>query len=237
MFAPCCFVDVQLVIITGLLILSYRTVHSFLLENMSKRIAKTQPPYIEDVMEEYSAVEDLTMLALGSVHWGPPVEAIPTSKVNDMEAHRYSSILGLDSLRSRLSQDLRERGLSMDGMDIAITAGANQAGLNVALALCDHGDPCVMLTPYYFSHKTDLQLAGGVVHECPFDKSTLLPDWDKLSEIVSTTKPKVVCVYVKASHFLKIVLYEHASMMILMMVKASVDPVYATDHANMSLSL
>ena len=36
----------------------------------------TERPYIEDVLEAYSSVPNLTMMALGSSYWGPPDAAL-----------------------------------------------------------------------------------------------------------------------------------------------------------------
>eukprot|EP01035_Chromulina_nebulosa_P016843 gene16843-22328_t len=73
-----------------------------------------------------------------------------------------------------------------------ITAGANQAFNNIALCLTDHNDNIVLLAPYYFSHKLSLQLATTNVIVCPFDKSTLLPNWTELEAIFINNKPKMV---------------------------------------------
>lgn len=48
----------------------------------------------------------------------------------------------------------------MDQLDVAITAGANQAFVNAALAICDSNDTACIIAPYYFSHKLSLQLAN-----------------------------------------------------------------------------
>jgi hypothetical protein len=50
----------------------------------------------------------------------------------------------------------------------------------------------VILAPYYFSHKLALQLCGAKVAVCPFDRSTLLPDWAVLQQIMTDERPKMV---------------------------------------------
>lgn len=161
---------------------------------MSRRIMKTESPYIEDVLERYCSIPDLTMLALGSVYWNPPEKSIAKilTEISDKQVHKYGSILGDEALRSHLSSILGLKGLDMSSMDLAITAGANQAFSNAALAVCDEGDHAVILAPYYFSHKLSLQLCGAQVHVCPFDPATLAPDWDALEAHVAKHKPKMV---------------------------------------------
>ena len=64
----------------------------------------------------------------------------------------------------------------MSNQEVMVTAGANQAFSNVALALCDPGDEAIILTPYYFSHVLALQIAQAHVTTCRWDPSTMLPD-------------------------------------------------------------
>lgn len=189
--------------------------HSFI--RMSTRLIKTESPYIEDVLDKYSSLPDLTMLALGSVYWSPPKESLNllTPLLTEPAMQKYGSILGNPELRTHLSTLLHDRGLtilhrlclripaylwctshaglSMDGMDIAITAGANQAFINAALAVCDNDDTAILLAPYYFSHKLSLQLCGAQVSVCPFDTSTLAPDFQALESMMAAQRPRMVC--------------------------------------------
>ena len=43
---------------------------------MATRMEGTENPYIEDVLESYSSLPNLTMMALGSSYWGPPAAAL-----------------------------------------------------------------------------------------------------------------------------------------------------------------
>ena len=81
---------------------------------------------------------------------------------------------GYDPLRSHIKQRLQSHGLNMEQLDIAITAGANQAFVNVALAICDSNDTACIIAPYYFSHKLALQLAN--VHN-NYSTHTLYTYW------------------------------------------------------------
>lgn len=45
--------------------------------------------------------------------------------------------------------------------EIMVTAGANQAFVNVLLALCDETDRVVLFAPYYFNHLMAIQMSGG----------------------------------------------------------------------------
>jgi len=164
----------------------------------SRRAAATERPYIEDVLDKYCVPgHNLTMMALGSSHWGPPTAALQgvLGHVASRETQRYGNILGLPELRERLAERLVKRGLGclekQGDMTLAITSGANQAFTNIALALCDQGDHAVLLSPYYFSHKLALQLAGVQVSLSQFNPTSHKPDLEALSRQFSETKPRM----------------------------------------------
>jgi aspartate/methionine/tyrosine aminotransferase len=50
----------------------------------------------------------------------------------------------------------------------------------------------VIIAPYYFSHKLALQLCDAKVTICPFERTTLYPDWEALQNIITEQKPKMV---------------------------------------------
>lgn len=82
----------------------------------------------------------------------------------------------------------------MEGMEVAVSSGANQAFTNVALTLCDEGDNAIILAPYYFSHQMGLTIAGANVSICPFDPATLSPNWLQFESMVKELIPKMVVV-------------------------------------------
>lgn len=163
---------------------------------MSRRVSITERPYIEDVLDTYSSLPDLTVLALGSSHWNPPDAALDVAQheVFTRSTHRYGNLLGLPALRDKLKQLLQSEGVDMQNMEVAVTAGANQGFFNLALTLCDAGDHVVIVAPYYFSHQMAFQLCQANVIICPFNPETLEPNWDILSELMTQTKPKMVVI-------------------------------------------
>lgn len=42
-----------------------------------------------------------------------------------------------------------------------VTAGANQAFVNLVIALLDPSDKAALFAPYYFNHRMALQMTGG----------------------------------------------------------------------------
>ena len=185
-------------LIQVLAILFLHQIHCFKfnLKKMSYRVANTERPHIEDVLDEYSQLPDLTMLALGSVYWNPPAQALKriTEDLNLPGIHKYGGIMGESKLREHLTHMLQKEGLDMTDLDLVITAGANQAINNVALSTCDEGDNVIILAPYYFPHKSSAQLCGAKVSICPYDPSTLAPDWNALENLIETLQPKLVSI-------------------------------------------
>lgn len=78
---------------------------------------------------------------------------------------------------------------------IMVTAGANQAFVNIVLALLDPWDKVVLFRPYYFNHLMALQMTGGArsVRFGPCDPSTFHPDLNWLEqELLGPSPPKMV---------------------------------------------
>lgn len=161
---------------------------------MSMRVEKTEKPYIEDVLETYASLPDMTLLALGSVYWNPPEKSVSQLAVamQDKHVNKYGSILGEPALRDHLSAILANHGFDMSANSVTVTAGANQAFANAALAICDDGDDAIVIAPYYFGHRMSLELSGAKIRVCPFVPATLAPDWAALEALVAEHRPKMV---------------------------------------------
>lgn len=127
------------------------------LHQLSNRMKDTENPYIEDVLDKYCNIQNITILALGSSHWNPPANALNKLSVslNAREMHRYGNIQGSPALRGLIAKDLENKGIDMNDLDVLITAGANQGFTSVALSLIDPGDPVGKLSlssPTFFHH-------------------------------------------------------------------------------------
>ncbi|KAJ6820395.1 uncharacterized protein M6B38_326625 [Iris pallida] len=79
-----------------------------------------------------------------------------------------------------------------------VTAGANQAFVNLVLTLCDAGDSVVMFAPYYFNAYMSFQMTGVTdILVGPSNPKTLQPDADWLENILMNKDkpvPKLVTV-------------------------------------------
>jgi len=101
-------------------------------------------------------------LAQGIVHWGPPpsVAAAVAKAAEEPDSHSYCADDGLAQLKEALHRKVRmENGL--EGVELMVTSGANQAFANIVLALLDAEDAAVLFAPFYFNHMMALQMTGG----------------------------------------------------------------------------
>ncbi len=161
---------------------------------ISRRIEQTENPYIEDILDRYSHLPNLTNLALGSSYWSPPESCLNEilADISTRDTQRYGNILGYPPLIQKLRDLLTAQGLDLSDENIAITSGANQGFMNIALTLTDAADDVVVLSPYYFSHLLSLQLCQSKVHICSFNNKTLEPNWIELEDLIRQYHPKLV---------------------------------------------
>lgn len=128
----------------------------------SKRVRATDTPCIVTMQKMLRGKEGIMSLAQGIVHWPPPpcvAEAL-TAAATEPDTFQYGADDGRADLRHALVEKLRsENGL--EGVDVMVTAGANQAYTNIVVALLDAEDKSVLFAPYYFNHLMALQMTGG----------------------------------------------------------------------------
>ncbi len=102
-------------------------------------------------------------LGQGMVHWGPSdaalADAMAAMRADGGGFHQYGPIEGLPKLRAALLDKL-ERQNGIRGHDVMVTAGGNQAFLNVLMTVADAGETVVMFAPTYFNHVMAAQLCG-----------------------------------------------------------------------------
>ena len=94
----------------------------------------------------------------------PPVALTQhlVERLADPAVHRYTDILGLPALRAALAADIAAvyETRAVDGAQVAITAGANQAFCLAMMALAGPGDDVLLPLPCYFNHKMWLEMLG-----------------------------------------------------------------------------
>ncbi|KAK6153717.1 hypothetical protein DH2020_013356 [Rehmannia glutinosa] len=158
---------------------------------LARRALLTDTPVMVQIQELIRGVKDCVSLAQGVVYWQPPKQAL--EKVQELvwepSVSRYGADEGLPELREALTKKLRHEN-KLHKSSVMVTAGANQAFVNIVLTLCDAGDSVVMFAPYYFNSYMSFQMTGVTnILVGPGDPNTLHPDADWLEKMLRHTKP------------------------------------------------
>ncbi|PWA73283.1 pyridoxal phosphate (PLP)-dependent transferases superfamily protein [Artemisia annua] len=157
---------------------------------LAKRAVLTETPVMVQIQELLRGVKGAVSLAQGVVYWQPPKPALDKVKelVWEPSISRYGADEGLPELREALTKKLREEN-KLFKSSVMVTAGANQAFVNIVLTLCDAGDSVVMFAPYYFNAYMSFQMTGVTnILVGPGDHE-LHPDADWLEKTLRETKP------------------------------------------------
>ncbi|EKX51124.1 hypothetical protein GUITHDRAFT_103045 [Guillardia theta CCMP2712] len=155
----------------------------------SSRAARAPAAVIDEISKRYLK-PGVVNLAAGSSSWPPPPgcmeEATRLLQKGDPELHRYGDCEGLQALTEKLKQKLKREN-NIEGKEVMVTAGANQAFVNVMLAVCDPGDYVVLFKPYYYSHRVAVELAGAKVIEVSCE-SNFEPDLAELRQVLKAAE-------------------------------------------------
>ena len=128
----------------------------------------------------------------------PPPEAlravIAEAAMSTPEAHLYGPVLGLPDLRDEVAaQWSTAYGTSIDGAQVGITSGCNQAFCAMLATLCSEGDEVLLPTPWYFNHKMWLDMQG--VRTVPLSPGAdLLPDPDEAAAKITDRTRAIILV-------------------------------------------
>ncbi|XP_052176162.1 aromatic aminotransferase ISS1 isoform X2 [Diospyros lotus] len=165
---------------------------------LARRALQTETPVMVQIQELIRGAKDAISLAQGVVYWQPPKRALDQAKelVWEPSVSRYGPDEGLPELREALTKKLREEN-NLHKSSVMVTAGANQAFVNIVLTLCDAGDSVVMFAPYYFNAYMSFQMTGVTnILVGPSNQETLHPDADWLERTLKETipTPKLVTV-------------------------------------------
>eukprot|EP01025_Chloroclados_australasicus_P031147 TRINITY_DN3141_c0_g4_i1.p1 TRINITY_DN3141_c0_g4~~TRINITY_DN3141_c0_g4_i1.p1 ORF type:complete len:447 (+),score=50.46 TRINITY_DN3141_c0_g4_i1:92-1432(+) len=165
---------------------------------LSKRVLQTDSPVIVKTKKMMEGIDGILSLAQGVVYWPPPAEAMQKAQelLTDPLISSYGLGQGLPALREALRNKVaNENGLH--NYDVMVTAGANQAYVNVLLALTDAPDTVVLFTPYYFNHLMASQMTGGADHVelGPCHPDNFHPNLDWLeTRMLQPSPPKMVVI-------------------------------------------
>ncbi|WP_411034780.1 aminotransferase [Shinella sp. BYT-45] len=99
----------------------------------------------------------------------------------------YGPIEGEDVLRTAYAAHLSEvYGTPLQGGNVHVTAGCNQAFICAAMAVAGAGDTVLMTDPYYFNQETTLAMLGVGTRFAPCDPANgFLPDVAALAAAIT----------------------------------------------------
>ncbi|KAF5741704.1 katanin p60 ATPase-containing subunit A1 [Tripterygium wilfordii] len=165
---------------------------------LARRAVETDMPIMVQIQELVRGAKNAVSLAQGVVYWQPPKQALNKVKelVWEPSISCYGSDEGIPPLREALIKKLGQEN-KLFKSSVMVTAGANQAFVNLVLTLCDAGDSVVMFAPYYFNAYMSFQMTGVTnILVGPGHPETLHPDADWLEKTLLETipVPKVVTV-------------------------------------------
>lgn len=158
---------------------------------LAKRALETEMPIMVQIQELVRGAKNAMSLAQGVVYWQPPKMAMEKVKelVWEPSISKYGADEGLPELRDALTKKLNQEN-KLYKSSVMVTAGANQAFVNIVLTLCDAGDSVVMFAPYYFNSYMSFQMTGVTdILVGPCSSMTLHPDADWLEKTLLETKP------------------------------------------------
>ncbi|KAI3437662.1 hypothetical protein D9Q98_000112 [Chlorella vulgaris] len=164
----------------------------------SERVRATDAPCIVKTKKLVATTPGTLSLAQGIVHWQPPPQALQMAvqMANDPAVSSYGADEGLPALRDALRRQVRQDN-GLEGYDVMVTAGANQAFTNIVLALLDAASRVVLFKPYYFNHLMAIQMSGGRANVVlgPRCQGSGHPDLDWLqAELAGPAPPKMVVI-------------------------------------------
>jgi aspartate/methionine/tyrosine aminotransferase len=160
--------------------------------NESQRLRRTQSPIIPVIADLIRNNPGTISLGQGVVSYGPPPSALTQIErfLAEPLNHRYQPVAGNAALLAAIEQKLAsENDVRLgSGNRIMVTAGGNQAFMNVVLALADPGDEFILPTPYYFNQEMAVTIANCRPVLVPTDASYQLDVAALRAAITSRTR-------------------------------------------------
>jgi len=122
------------------------------------------------------------------------VRAIAEAALNDPSSHLYGPVPGDVALRDEIARRTSVHyGAEIDGAEVCITAGCNQAFCTALLTLAAPGDAVMIPVPWYFNHKMWLDMTGVEAIPIPCD-GAMLPDPEAAKAAITPAVRAIVMV-------------------------------------------
>ena len=161
---------------------------------LNPNMAATFPPPVMEArrwLEGVTFAEDRPLINVSqAAPVDPPPQALRDAMadavLNDDGTHLYGPVLGMPELRDQVASDWSNAyGGKIDGAQVAITSGCNQAFAATIATLAAPGDEVILPTPWYFNHKMWLDM-GGIASVPLRTDDSLIPDAAKAAELITS---------------------------------------------------
>jgi len=133
----------------------------------SIRLKNVQTPVIPLISDLIRANPGTISLGQGVVNYPPPESTLRAVKdfYSNPENNKYQATEGIAELRDLITKKLEAENNIKLGLGsktrVMVTAGSNQAFLNVIFAILDPGDEIILPVPYYFNHEMAITMASA----------------------------------------------------------------------------
>jgi len=161
---------------------------------MNGRTLDVRNAPIIQLLKESKITSDTISLGQGIPFFPPPNKAKLAMKkaVDNGMADAYSNDQGLLSLREVIVERMKhDYYLSITNDQIQVTAGANQAFINIILTITKPGDEIIIFSPTYFNDVMAIELAGCKPVIVQTKNNSFLPDGELIKKSI-TKKTKAV---------------------------------------------
>lgn len=135
---------------------------------------------------------DLINLSLGDPDFTTPEPIISGAFADAKQGQtHYTAGLGQVELREALCADVRDMSIHVDVAQSMITTSACHGMWLVLEALLNEGDEVIVFSPYFSPYKDQIELARGVLVDCPTDASFQI-DIEQLNAAISDRTKAII---------------------------------------------
>lgn len=136
---------------------------------------------------------DVISFTLGEPDFSTPahIKQAAQQAIADDYSH-YGPVKGIPSLRTAISQQLANRGVSYTADEVIVSVGAKQALCNTIISLVSPGEEVIIPTPSWVSYSEMVKIVGGTNILVPTDPATGYKITAQQLESVITDRSKLL---------------------------------------------
>ena len=170
------------------------------MRSVSQRVGRVRASPIRKVtalLEEAKLHHDIISFGGGAPSLAPPKELMENAKklVMDPKVYRYGSTQGSEALRTKISEDLKKKGLDYPPEQIAVTIGCAEAILLSAMTVFNPKEHAVLGDPCYLGYPEAFKMLDINLNWIPLSyKNDFQPKQEDVEKIVNKNTKAIVMV-------------------------------------------